>query len=128
MWDTLDKIMTAVGMFGALYSAGAWFLYRRREKRLNEPVTIRLVQAATGTLLLELPYKPPRRQIVRGEVLGFLGMVGGRERFDLAFLKSPDFFNRLADIADSTSSLLEIKVAPDELAIFQPDSASVRHS
>lgn len=128
MWDTLEKILTVIGVAGAVYSAWSWYSFRRREKVLSQPVRIRLVQAVTGSPILELPYQPPRRQIIRAEVLGFLGMVSGQPRFTIAFLNSPDFFNRLADIADGSASVLEIRVTPEEQAVFTPASEDVRRS
>ena len=120
MWEHLDKFLTVIGVLGALYSAGNWWSYRRREKKLSAHVIIRLVQAVTGSVLYELPYQPQRRFITRAEVLGFLGMVSGGRRFDIAFISTPDFLQRIEDVFTGHLSVLDIKVTAEEFAPFNP--------
>lgn len=110
-WLWVDRVMTIIGLIGALtaaaFSVRNWFntstLFeanrlqneerRKLEARQKAPITIRLLcttsnsaetSAADSTRprTLDLPYKPRRDQLSRSELMGILGTYYGQERFD----------------------------------------------
>ncbi|MBP7951806.1 MAG: hypothetical protein KA004_19345 [Verrucomicrobiales bacterium] len=119
-WDTLDKIGTLVGLLaflGTAYSAWRWWRHQRREKVLDMPIPIRLVDGESGRTLLELPHQPPRRNVTRAEVLGLLGMIPSRQqRFDWRHLHSPQFMTQLNEVYRGRRGELSIPVTAAEFA------------
>ena len=109
-WLWSDRVMTIIGLIGALtaaaFSVRNWFntstLFeanrlqneerRKLEARQKAPITIRLLCTpsnsaetssadSTRPRTLELPYKPRRDQLSRSELMGILGTYYGQERF-----------------------------------------------
>ncbi len=86
-------------------------------KALHEPVPVRLVDAESGRLLLELPHQPPRRTVTRAEVLGLLGMIPSRQqRFDWGWLHDAQFMRHLEEVHRGHRHVLEIPVTAEEYA------------
>ena len=119
-WLLLDRIGIACGILafvGAAYSAIMWMRQHRRERRLREPVPIRLISAEDGRRLHELPFQPPRRIVTRAEVLGLLGMIPSRQqRFDWAWLHDEQFMRHLEEVHMGQRQVLEIPVTAEEFA------------
>jgi hypothetical protein len=134
MWDLLDKIGIVLGIVlgaitfaGTVYSAWCWLRYRAAERAGRDMITIRIVSANEPVVVLhELPYRPLRKTISRAELLGFLGMIPSRQqRFDIAFLHDPVFFNRLQAVQDGRADCLEIPVSEEEWRQFDlPETIS----
>ncbi len=119
-WLLLDRLGIVCGILAFLgtgYSAFRWWRHQRREKELHEPVPVRLVDAESGRLLLELPHQPPRRTVTRAEVLGLLGMIPSRQqRFDWGWLHDAQFMRHLEEVHRGHRHVLEIPVTAEEYA------------
>lgn len=120
MWELLDRIAIIaglIGFFGTAYSAFMWLRHFRREKRLNQPIPIRLVSTGKWEPLHTLPFRPVRRIVTRAEVLGLLGMIPSRqERFDWTWLHNPEFMHHIEEVHSGERDSLEIPLSPDEYA------------
>lgn len=118
MWEQLDRISIVaglVGFFGTVYSAIMWMRHFRREKRLNQPVPIRLVSQGDWEPLHTLPFEPTRRIVTRAEVLGLLGMIPSRQqRFDWKWLHHPEFMRHIEEVHRGERDSLEIPLSPTE--------------
>lgn len=129
-WQLLDRIAIVAGLLaflGTAYSAFKWWQHQRRQHELEKPVPIKLVDAKSGRVLLELPHQPPRRSVTRAEVLGLLGMIPSRQqRFDWAWLHDARFMHHLEAVHRGQRHVLEIPVTPEEFA--QLDMGEFRNS
>ncbi|MCA9258968.1 MAG: hypothetical protein KDA61_07200 [Planctomycetales bacterium] len=89
VWEKLSDLHTVMGVLSSTLSAGTlvfsillWKRNRDAERRRGAP--IRLLVTADDCKTLQLPFKPPRSQLSRGELLGILGMFAGPHPFDPA--------------------------------------------
>ena len=119
LWLILDRATILLALLASGYSAFGWWRHHRSERRLQQPVPIRLISKEDGSLLYELPYRPPRRLITRAEVLGILGMIPSAEagrRFEWAWLHQPKFMEDLEAIHHSRQHCLSIPLSASEVA------------
>ena len=117
-WSLLEKYGLLVAVAASLYSAVMWIVAKRSEKRMKEPILIRLVAAEDVTrVLYELPILPTRGSVTRAEVLGLLGMIPShRERFDWKSLITPEFMKQLEEVASFRRDVIVVAVSEDERA------------
>jgi hypothetical protein len=137
-FNWLSRFDNVVGLFGAAFAIWGWvrtseLLAENREarRRRESPVTIRLrtSRAAAGGSPpawdeIALPYRPRRDQLSRAELLGILGVYGGKDRFDsrllLPLLESGRFDAVLAgDDSSESDDTLVIDCPPDVFQWFQ---------
>ena len=118
-WPLLDRIGIVCGILafiGSAYSAGMWVRHHLRERKLREPVPVRILCAENGHRY-ELPFQPPRRIVTRAEILGLLGMIPSRQqRFDWAWLHDEQFMRHLEEVHMGQRQVLEIPVTAEEFA------------
>lgn len=99
-WETMAPI-AAIGtsLWGVLQAYRAWessekgrMEAAKTEAQWNAPIQLILVSPEGKERVL--PYEPARGQLTRAELLGILGIYGGKERFDanllLTLLESGD--------------------------------------
>ncbi len=89
LWELLRGFSDVMGVLGAIAAAMAWLTAFRtrkeaeeREALLNTPISIILQNEETGEELA-LPYRPPRRKLDRGSLLGILGMFRPDRRYNI---------------------------------------------
>jgi hypothetical protein len=120
IWLILDRVGIIAGLLaflGTTYSAFRWWKHQRRQKELEAPISIQLIDATTTRILLILPYQPPRRSITRAEVLGVLGMIPSRQqRFDWAWLHEARFMQQLEEVHRGERHVLEIPITESEFS------------
>lgn len=123
-WLYLDRFTIVIAIFSAVFAWWAWFrstellrANRRAAEKRRAPITIRLVTSIDGQReSLELPFKPRRDQLSRGELVGILGLYFGKDRFDADMLRpilENGLLNRVLEgaLEESTSDeSLEIEV------------------
>ena len=116
MWNYLDKYGMLVATVASLYSAIMWFIQKRNQKRLKEPVAIWLVsEADLSKVLYKMPYRPARGSVSRAEVLGLLGMIPSRqERYDWKSLISLEFMAQFEEVAAFRRNRIEIPISEAE--------------
>lgn len=111
----LENTLTILGSAGAIYSGWSWFMARRRNRILDQPVTIRLVSIVDGRELFVLPYSPARRTLTRAELLGLLGMIpSGQKRYDWKSLIEPQFFQSIEDTLQGKCATIDISLSEEE--------------
>lgn len=124
-WVGLDKYGMLVAAAASLYSAAMWVIQKRRERRMKDPIVIRLVCEETAGVLYELPIRPPRGTVTRAEVLGLLGMIPSRQqRFDWKNLIDPEFMDQLAEVVARRRNVVEIAISAAEFAQLETPSPS----
>lgn len=90
---------------------------RNRIREANARTPIRIVLEGTGGSRVELPYRPRRDQLSRAELLGILGMYGGKERFETASI-----VNKLLNDGQLDQVLdCSIEQCSDQLTIQWPE-------
>jgi hypothetical protein len=116
MWNYLDKYGMLVATVASLYSAIMWFIQKRNQKRLKEPVAIWLVsEVDLSKVLYKMPYRPARGSVTRAEVLGLLGMIPSRqERYDWKSLISLEFMAQFEEVAAFRRNRIEIPISEEE--------------
>ena len=115
----LSNVLVITGSLGAIYSGWSWWRQRRREKALDQPVTIRLCEKDSGLPFHTLGIRPARRTIVRSEVMGLVGMVRGQPRFACAYTASQEFIDQVARVFDGDSDVLDLFFTEPEKSAFQ---------
>lgn len=116
----LNDALVITGSVGAIYSAWNWWQQRKREKRLDETVTIRLCDDVSETRFHSLGVRPVRRNITRAEVLGFVGMVPTHrgQRFTCAYTSTQEFIDQIELVFDGESDVIELFFTEAEKAVF----------
>lgn len=137
-WLYLDRVTILIAAASAVLSGLAWMrstellkANRLSAQRRKALITIRLTAKVDGRLQsLDLPYKPRRDQLSRGELVGILGLYYGKERFDPEILRpvleSGDLNRVLEGQLDESSSdeLIELEVDPSSFLRLQQRLAS----
>jgi len=108
-WETLGNISTIVGLGGSCFALLAWLQAKiisrnvKREKdRLNQEIKI-ILKGEDERHIIKLPFTLRRREIVRSELLGLIGMLpmkNPKERFEIRFLSTPEFRQLLSEAQD----------------------------
>jgi len=107
LFELVGIASNLIGIAGALFALMAWRAAKRTQRelaaeraRLNEPIEVALV-LISGQERRELPVALRRAELTRAELLGRLGMLPMKEpgkRFSLAWLATPAFLARLAEV------------------------------
>lgn len=112
-----------VSVSTSLIAAGIVYLFIDKKLREllahDEEITV-VLKTKDG----ETKECPPmsRKDFCRQEVLGYLGMLGGPERFTLNYTKKKEFGNRVLEIQQGKGNdKLIIECTEDELKQFSPD-------
>lgn len=95
--DYLDKFTIIVAAFAAVFS-GIGFYKRRKDNDL-----IRIIIEDK-----EMPIRILRKQISRAEVCGILGSLHSGDKYNIAYLKNPEFFKKINKISRGKLDCLEI--------------------
>ena len=105
MWDIIDKLATIIGLISVIIAAWSAWKLRRETKRQwqkeNEQIKI-ILRSATKEITL--PVELQRGGLTRAELLGLIGMLPMKEkgkRFELCFLSTHEFSQRLAIVRNS---------------------------
>ncbi|SIO96520.1 hypothetical protein [Vibrio spartinae] len=112
-----------VSVSTSLIAAGVVYLFidkKLRELLAHDEVITVILKTKEG----KTKECPPmsRKDFCRQEVLGYLGMLGGPERFTLSYMKKKEFGNRILAIQQGKGSdKLIIECTDDELKQFDPD-------
>jgi len=125
--EFLNNVLIITGSLGAIYSAWSWWKHRRREKALEELVTLQLVSSLDGRPFHTLGIRPQRRSVSRQEVLGLIGMIPTREnrRYSCAYFSTQAFMDQLDAVHAARADILALQFSPAEAEIFLlPTSAS----
>lgn len=117
-WLLLDRIGIVTGLLaflGTTFSASMWLRQILRERKMREPVPIRIV--VEDGRRYELPIQPPRRIVTRAEVLGLLGMIPSRQlRFDWKYFLDAPFLQHVEEVYRGKRDALEISLTAEEFA------------
>lgn len=105
MWDSIDKLATIIGLISVVIAAWSAWKLRRETKRQwqKESEQIRVI-LRSPTREITLPVELQRGGLTRAELLGLIGMLPMQEkgkRFELCFLHTHEFSQRLAMIRNS---------------------------
>jgi len=105
VWDLIDKLATIIGLFSVIIAAWSAWKLRRETKRQwqkeNEQIRVIL---RSDTREITLPVELQRGGLTRAELLGLIGMLPMQEkgkRFELCFLHTHEFSQRLAMVRNS---------------------------
>lgn len=120
--DSVQVADAVVGLAGLIPLVLLWLSDQKRERLAAERVSVFLV--SQDGRRLELPYKPPRREITtRAGLFGVLGGIAGARRFDVGHallnVVSSGAYDRLCD---GRSSSIEIPVPDREFEEFSADA------
>lgn len=140
IWLFLGRFTSLTAAVSALFAWRAWMrstellkANRLAAQRRRAPITIRLVATVGGERKnLDLPYRPRRDQLGRGELLGILGLYYGKERFDPDILRPVLEFGVLSRVLDGTcddspaDELLEIEVNSNSFHHLEQRVASLK--
>lgn len=121
-WDVLDKAGIAIGIFGLLVSLSIRLYLRRKERRDNDLIHIRL-KVEEPAMLLTLNGQIRRKNLTRAEVLGLLGMLPMWEtgkRYELAALNREVFFAELEE-AQVQAGIDEVVIPCSAAEVMQFD-------
>lgn len=122
-FNTGEKILIITGLITLGISVVGWGKQWFKELRNLQRITIRLVaENDPGKCLHELSYKPKRGQITRAEVQGLLGAFSTGKDYNIKFLKSPHFFERVDRVVSGDADFLDIPVSATEIIPFHPPS------
>lgn len=85
---------------------------------LDEEITVILVSESGREIKCPLI---SRKDFNRSEVLGYIGMLGGPERFEIKYIKTPEFGNQIRKVQKSKGNQeLRVKCTDKELDQFVP--------
>lgn len=105
MWDFIDKLATLIGLISVIIAAWSAWKLRRETKRQwqkeNEQIRV-ILRSKTREIIL--PVELQRGGLTRAELLGLIGMLPMQEkgkRFELCFLHTHEFSQRLAMVRNS---------------------------
>lgn len=83
---------------------------------LDEEITVILVSESGREIKCPLI---SRKDFNRSEVLGYIGMLGGPERFEIKYIKTPEFGNQIRKVQKSKGNQeLRVKCTDKELDQF----------
>lgn len=129
--DGIDKAADIIGILSAAFALAAWINTRRisafqrsEQKRLNEKISIRLVNKMENgqQKYIELPGKMRREELARSEVLGWLGMLPMQvkgARFSIANLNTKEFLETMNRVQAAKGDMVfVIPCTQDELDQF----------
>lgn len=122
----LESLLTILGSVGAIYSGWSWWKQRRRERLLDQPVSIRLWNCSESEEPFKvLDIKPARRDISRNEVLGLVGMIPikGGKRFTCAYSAKQEFIDQLDRAFEGSADKIDLFFTPEEQAAFILDAS-----
>jgi hypothetical protein len=112
-----------VSVSTSLIAAGIVYLFidkKLRELLAHDEVITVMLKADNGKEKACPPIS--RKDFSRQEVMGYLGMLGGPERFKLNFINTPEFGDRILKIQQGKgNSELVIKCTEDEFKQFSSD-------
>lgn len=128
----ISFVADLIGILSAFFALFAWLNTIRIQKfqkkeleRLSQKVKIRLTYKINGRKsYIELPGEMRREEVSRAEILGWIGMLPmikekERERYKIAYINSPEFFNQMNQIqAGSGDMLFEIPCDKNEIDQF----------
>ncbi|OOF26438.1 hypothetical protein BZJ19_04740 [Salinivibrio proteolyticus] len=117
---TLSAIIMSIA--SSLLAAGTFaVLVDNRLKELiglDEEITVILVSESGREVKCPLI---SRKDFNRSEVLGYIGMLGGPERFEIKYIKTPEFGNQIRKVQKSKGNQeLRVKCTDKELDQFVP--------
>jgi hypothetical protein len=124
MWEFFDRIGTIIGIISVIIAAWSAWKLRSETKRQwqKENGQIRVILRGQGEEYI-LPIELRRGNLTRAELLGLIGMLPMKvkpDRFEITFLSSHEFSNRLASIRNSDDSFAFIIPCSDaELGQFK---------
>lgn len=124
MWDTIDKLATIIGLISVVIAAWSAWKLRRETKRQwqkeNEQIRVIL---RSPTREITLPVELQRGGLTRAELLGLIGMLPMQEkgkRFELCFLHTHEFSQRLAMVRNSDVDFeFVVQCSEEELEQFK---------
>lgn len=133
--DIINFSASLLALASSSVTAVFWVKARKRQRRMNEPITLTFVYASTSNGARKtkhiFPYQPPRSSFTRAEVAGLIGLVPTIIkdkkpcRYQCKFLQSQEFFDRLESIRNGSANTLEIDFTKKELSLFKiEDKAS----
>lgn len=115
--------MLTISVSTSLIAAGVVYLFidkKLRELLAHDEVVTVILRPDKGTEKNCPPMS--RKDFCRQEVLGYLGMLGGPERFTLNSMKKPEFGRRILEIQQGKGNdELVITCTEDELKQFTSD-------
>lgn len=119
--EYIESILISVAT--SMLAAGIVYLFidkKLRELLAHDEVITVILKSDSG----KEKECPPmsRKDFSRQEVLGYLGMLGGPERFKLSYMKTPEFGKRILEIQQSKGNeQLVILCSDDEYNQFSSD-------
>lgn len=131
MGDIMGFIADTLGIIGAITATFAWYQTRKlreetrqEQARQDQSITIE-IREQNGTRYIPVPGTLRRRDFVRSEVLGYVGMLPLAKppgRFHFAYLSDNAFSQELLRIQNATQpETLVIYASADELSQFRAD-------
>lgn len=106
--DYLDKFTIIVATFAAVFS-GISFYKRRKDNDL-----IRIIIEDK-----EMPIRILRKQVSRAEVCGILGSLHSGDKYNIAYLKNPEFFKKINKIGRGKLDCLEIPLIKGDVFEYE---------
>jgi hypothetical protein len=124
MWESIEKLGTIIGIISAMIAALNTVILRRETKRQwqkeNEQIRVIL---RSDTREIPLPVELQRGGLTRAELLGLIGMLPMQEkgkRFELYFLHTHEFSQRLAMVRNSDVDFeFVVQCSEEELEQFK---------
>ncbi|MDC9728535.1 MAG: hypothetical protein PSN04_04295 [Methyloprofundus sp.] len=117
--EKLDQLSTVIGLIGTVCSVSIWVLLKTKEKFNEQRIKILLKMPEK---CFKLPYEIERKYLTRSELQGLLGVLPMNEtkqRYELSFLNTPDFFKNLKEAQNNKdASSIEIICYQHEEAQF----------
>ncbi len=120
-WDIINKLATIIGLISVVIAA--WKLRRetkRHWQKENEQIRVIL---RSPTREITLPVELQRGGLTRAELLGLIGMLPMQEkgkRFELCFLHTHEFSQRLAMVRNSDVDFeFVVQCSEEELEQFK---------
>lgn len=116
--EYIESILFSVAT--SMLAAGVVYLFidkKLRELLAHDEVITVILRTDGGREKVCPPIS--RKDFSRAEVLGYIGMLGGPERFDLNFIKTKEFGNRIHEIQQGKGTeTFVIKCSDEEIEQF----------
>lgn len=126
-WDYVDKIGIAASFFAMLFSFLVWLNQKRKERRDNALIYIRL-HCNEPLVTITMQGQIRRKNLTRAEVQGLLGVLPMQEkgkRYELGALNRKVFFDELEE-AQISAVVHEVSIPCTREELMQFDPQKIR--
>ena len=137
-WSNFEKASTILGLLGSFAAFLAWIQARiisrnvtREKERLDQEIKI-ILQGEDENHIIQLPFALRRRELIRSELLGLIGMLPTtkeKERFAIRFLSKGTFRELMSKMQDAEEeSVMIIPCTNEEINQFAVGRESYEES